>query len=90
MEIKRLKFIKYETKEVSEIHEDYYNKLLEYISKTGEILKQYYFSDDAQKKAALFHQYCVLTGTSKNAKNSTWCTNCENEKTLFQSEGCCF
>ena len=25
------------------------DKLLEYISKTGEILKQYYFSDDAQK-----------------------------------------
>ena len=34
------------------------------------------------------HQYRVLMGTSKNAKNSTWCTNCENENTLFQLDGC--
>ena len=38
---KRLKFIKDETKEFNEIQEDYYSKLLEYISKSAEILIHY-------------------------------------------------
>ena len=47
----------------------YNDKRLEYISKTGEILKQYYFSDDVQKKAALLHQYRILMGISKHVNN---------------------
>ena len=64
------------------------DKLLEYKSKTGEILTQYYFPDDDQKKAALLHQYRILMGISKSVNNPKLCKNCKNEKTLFYSEGC--
>ena len=52
---------------LSEIRGDN-DKLLEYICKTRGILMQYYFSDDAQKKAALIHQYRVLMEISKKCQ----------------------
>ena len=58
----------------------YNDTRLEYISKTGEILIQYYFSDDVQKKAALLNQYRILMGISKSVNNPKLCKNCENEK----------
>ena len=51
------------------------DKLLEYLSKAGEILVQYYFSDDVQKKAALSHQYRILMGISKSVNNPKLCKN---------------
>ena len=56
------------------------DKLLEYICKIGEILTQYYFSDDDQKKATLLHQYRILVGISKSVNNPKLCKNCKNEK----------
>ena len=72
---------------LGDIREDN-DKLLEYLSKTGEILTQYYFPDDFKKKAALLHQYRILMGISKSVNNPKLCKNCKNEKTLFYSEGC--
>ena len=52
------------------------DKLLEYISKTGDILISYY--TNGQNKETLTHQHLMLTGNC-NEKNIIWCS-CRNEK----------
>ena len=87
----------YKQETIQSYHRNYFSvirgdndKLLEYISKPGGILIQYYFSDDNQKKAALLQQYRVLMEQVKMSKIQNGIQIVKTKKRYFNQKDVMF